>query len=261
MSSVREPEMADQVTPPPRIPMMLRVSHWELLIVSALLILMYVSRQSGNLPGDIIRMLDIVITVAVLGLALHAGSARRNAVRLHAAIAVAALGLSLVGWITGNDAVQRAAGFVGAYLIAAATFLILRVVMRQRRVTGDTLFGAVAAYLAIGVLFAMIYTLIARWSPESFEPPQPVIDGQTDLFYFSFITLASLGYGDIAPASDLIRILAPLEAIIGIILLAGLVGRIVGLQVAQTTERNSQEHVETITKAIENLDTERQSPD
>lgn len=194
--------------------MMLRVSHWELLIVSALLILMYISRQSGNLPGEVIRVLDVVITVAVMGLALHAGAARRNAVRLHIAIAAAALFLSVVGWIIGADGMQRAAGVVGAYLIAASTFLILRVVMRQRRVTGDTLFGAVAAYLAIGVLFAMIYTLIARWSPASFEPPQPVVDGQTDLFYFSFITLASLGYGDIAPASDLIRILAPLEAII-----------------------------------------------
>ncbi|MEM8620311.1 MAG: potassium channel family protein [Actinomycetota bacterium] len=245
----------------PRIPMMLRVNNWELLIVSGLLILIFITRQSGNLPGALIRSIDLAISIAVLGFALHSGRARRGAIRVHVGIAASAVVLSLIGLITDIDAIQRSAGAVTAYLIAASTFLILRVVMRQRRVTGDTLFGVVAAYLAIGVLFAMIYTIIARWSPDSFEPPQPVIDGQTDLFYFSFITLAGLGYGDIAPASDLVRVLAPLEAILGIILLAGLVGRIVGLQVAQTTERNSQEHVDTITRAIENLDTDRNASD
>ena len=85
-------------------------------------------------------------------------------------------------------------------------------------------------------LFGMVFTSIARNSPEAFAPPQSVVDGETTMYYFSFVTLTSLGYGDIAPASDAPRILATLESIIGAILLAALVGRIVGLLVAQETD-------------------------
>jgi hypothetical protein len=57
------------------------------------------------------------------------------------------------------------------------------------------------------------------------------------MYCFSFVTLTSLGYGDITPTSDAARILATLESVNGLVLLAALVGRIVGLLVAQETER------------------------
>ena len=127
-------------------------------------------------------------------------------------------------------------------------------VLREQHVTGDTVFGALAAYLAVAVMFAMVYTLIARGDPAAFEPPQPVVNGQTDLYYFSFVTVTSLGYGDIGPASDLTRILAPIEAVVGAILIAALVGRIVGLLVAQTADAANTQRLEAILAAIEERD-------
>ena len=114
--------------------MMLRVNNWELLIVSGLLILTYISRHRGNLPGAWIRSVDLALLVAVLGFALHAGRAGRRAIRIHVGIALLAVALSVIALIIDADPIQRAAGGgVTAYVIAASTFLTLRVVMRQRK--------------------------------------------------------------------------------------------------------------------------------
>ena len=95
----------------------------------------------------------------------------------------------------------------------------------------------------------------------AFEPPQPVIDGQSNLYYFSFVTVTSLGYGDISPASDLTRILAPVEAIIGAIIVAALVGRIVGLLVAQTSENDTNTRLDALAEAVDRLGQQPPSTD
>jgi hypothetical protein len=241
----------------PRLPMMLRVAHWELLTVSVLLVGIFMLRQTGNLPGLAIRILDVVFVAAVLGLTMHAARVESRTRVGYGVVAVVSIVVAVVGVATASITTQRIASGLSAYVLAAAFFFIVRLVLRQERVTGDTLFGALAAYLAAAVLFAMIYTLIARTSPGAFEPPQPVLDGQSDLYYFSFVTITSLGYGDVSPTSDLTRILAPLEAVLGAILLAALVGRIVGLLVAQTSETETQSRLDKLTRAVERLEPNR----
>ena len=245
-----ELEPAEQ---PTTVPQMLHVTHWELLIVSLMLVAIYAIRQGGDLPGASIRIVDVVLVIGVLVLAMHASVAGRRTRLIHGVLAGVAIVLMVVGVAASSVAVQRIASAIASYLLIVAALMIFGFVLRQRRVTADTLFGALAGYLAIGVFFAMIYTLIARTNPEAFLPPQPVIDGQTDLYYFSFVTLVSLGYGDIAPASDLVRVLAPIEAVIGAILLAALVGRIVGLLVAQPAEPETQAQLDALTRAVERL--------
>ncbi|MGI9643034.1 MAG: potassium channel family protein, partial [Acidimicrobiia bacterium] len=110
-------------------------------------------------------------------------------------------------------------------------------------------------------IFAVVYTVVARTNPDAFAPPQPVVDGQTDLYYFSFVTVSSLGYGDISPTSDLTRVLAPIEAIIGAILIAALVGRIVGVLAGQATASETQRQLESLTRAVERLDPGRPQSD
>ena len=118
--------------------------------------------------------------------------------------------------------------------------LILRHVFRCQRVTLDLVFGALTAYLLIGLLFALLYTVIARADPTLFVPVQD-LDERNGLFYFSFVTLTTIGYGDITPAADWVRSIAVLEGLTGQIFLVVLVARLVGMEIAQRANESLQD--------------------
>lgn len=121
---------------------------------------------------------------------------------------------------------------VSAFLV----FSVSSAVIATRHVFGSTevdrnlLFGAMCVYLFMGLIWAILYGLLFQFLPGSFNGIEGV-DGKAPmdtLLYYSFVTLASLGYGDITPVAPLARTLAYLEAIGGqlyiAIMLAGLVG-------------------------------------
>lgn len=135
---------------------------------------------------------------------------------------------------------------VGAQLLAASFFAfalygILRGIL-VRQVSGDAIFGAVCGYLLLGIIWSLLYYAVETAVPGSFRLPAPTDAGggtapdRGALSYFSFITLATVGYGDVTPATPLARTLAWTEAITGQFYLAILVAGIVGFKVTQATK-------------------------
>jgi hypothetical protein len=121
-------------------------------------------------------------------------------------------------------------------LLALLAAGILRFVFRGRQLTTDGIFATVAVYLIVALLFAQLYLLLLEWNPASFNldtsartPPQL----QSDLVYFSMITLATVGYGDILPVTELARTLAVVEATVGQFYIAVVVAVFVGMYAAQ----------------------------
>ena len=121
---------------------------------------------------------------------------------------------------------------VGAVLIVFCVVMILRYVLTSHEVTVDTIFGAVVAYFLIAFMFSSIYQAVAIVEPASFNMPTgPAIAERNtrniEFAYFSFVTIATLGYGDIVPRLPVARILSILEAAIGqfymAVVVAGLV--------------------------------------
>ena len=95
--------------------------------------------------------------------------------------------------------------------------------------------GAILLYLNIGLLFAALFCFVALIVPNAFTGLQPLRDNlavAANLIYFSFVTLTSVGYGDIVPLHPYARSLANLEAIIGQLYPATLLARLVTLQLA-----------------------------
>ena len=113
---------------------------------------------------------------------------------------------------------------------------ILLFVFRNRTLTVDGLFATVTVYLIIAIIFATLYLLLLEWNPASFNlqvagmPPQQL---QSSLLYFSMITLATVGYGDILPVSETARTLAVIEATIGQFYIAVVVAVFVGMYASQ----------------------------
>ena len=118
---------------------------------------------------------------------------------------------------------------VGFYGYTAA--IVFMFVLRQKTITADTIYGALSVYLLLGMTWAFGYTGLEAYSPGSFFiSAEYDIDGvlnQRDFFYFSFVTLTTLGYGDILPISYAARMLAIAEAACGVLYTATLVASVV----------------------------------
>lgn len=100
----------------------------------------------------------------------------------------------------------------------------VRKILRSKQAGFDEVLGAVNLYIWIAIIYACLYTLISRSVPGSFHLDQQLLSGSdigamrrnfNELFYFSFITQTTLGYGDIVPVGHLARSLAISQAIIG----------------------------------------------
>ena len=103
----------------------------------------------------------------------------------------------------------------------------LRFVMRADRVDGETICAALSAYLLAGIFFGQIHWSIESTWPGSYAPEDAL--SASGFVYYSFVTLATLGYGDILPKSDLARGVATLEVVGGQLFLAVTLARLVGL--------------------------------
>jgi hypothetical protein len=119
--------------------------------------------------------------------------------------------------------------------------VILSFVLRSQQVNDEVLYGSVSIYLLIGGAWGAIYSLLEAVQPGSFViDPAHNIDGIVDVFdllYYSYTTLTTLGYGDIIPVSSNARYLAVVEAIMGVMYLAIIISRLVGLFIARSLNR------------------------
>jgi len=116
-----------------------------------------------------------------------------------------------------------------------AAYRAVRFSLSSVRIDAERVYAALSAYLLIGVCWGVAYAAMTRVLPGSLLSggvvPHAGI-GMGDAIYFSFVTLATLGYGDLVPATPAMRGLAVFEAVIGQLYLALLVARLVGLQTA-----------------------------
>jgi len=161
---------------------------------------------------------------------LSAGRARRL---LLALMAVMWLARPVTAWFEHQALSAMTLGIwtlVGLVAAGAA----LHFAMRATKVDAEHLYAALSAYLLAGVYFGLLY-----WVLEQIRPGTFAIAGnfsRTGAIYFSFVTLATLGYGDIVPRADVARGLAIVEGVGGQLFLAVLVARLVSLYSTQARD-------------------------
>ena len=125
-------------------------------------------------------------------------------------------------------------------LMGFATLVMGNSLLRAKRVNMDTVIGGICVYLLIGILFAMGLILMVEFDYAAFTKAGETVsrfganpDGYAkDLIYYSFVTLTTLGYGDITPRSDFAQMLAVAEALIGQLYLTVFLARLVASFVA-----------------------------
>lgn len=155
---------------------------------------------------------------------------------------IPALVLSWIYFILGSDQIHILSTFLTMIALALVTFSIfLEVVRSKSPIPRHIIWGAIAVYLLIGISFASLYHLTYLITPGSFYygvDPGAILSF-SDFVYFSFVTLATLGYGDIVPMTAQARSFAILEAITGALYLAVLIAKIVSLTITTSVDKKS----------------------
>jgi Ion channel len=176
----------------------------------------------GRLLGDALVSLMLVSGAAAV-------ADRSRAVLIVSVITVAALLVRWASWLfpKADLAVWREISTL--VTLVALCCVVLALVLRRGPITARRIEGAIAVYLLLGFSWAQAYELLALWHPGAFTG---AVDGKGSLpwTYYSFVTLTTMGYGDIMPVHPLARAGAVLEALTGQLYLTILLARLVSLE-------------------------------
>ena len=151
-------------------------------------------------------------------------------VRLAAGAAVLLVIAAAVLWLVHGSVPPATAGIVNGLLVAVAPATLAVGLVRALRVDGEvtirTVAGVLAIYLLAGMFFSFLYSVVGAFDPDAVFAGYAQSTASENL-YFSFVTLATVGYGDLAPASDLTRTFSVAEMLFGQIYLVTVVALIV----------------------------------
>lgn len=121
--------------------------------------------------------------------------------------------------------------------IAVIAFVLLAQIFRPGRVTHVRIQGAIAVYLLFGIAYAHGYHIVGVLHPGAFAAPPGELNQPSDWIYFSFVTLTTVGYGDITPVIPVARSLAIGEALVGQLYLAVMISRLVAMELVFWQQR------------------------
>jgi Ion channel len=220
-----------QALPPPLRRHLTRVPPFQYLLLS---LVAFMVLQPYMLQGRMRYPLffaseGALLVTGALAASLVTRWRRRLTLTLAAATALGRAGHLLVP----AEALDLAAQLVFLAFLVCVTWSLIGTLLEHQTVQRNTLYGAACAYLLVGLSFTALYIVL-----EHVHPPALVADlarlGRADLawadvVFFSFMTLTTVGYGDITPVSPEARLVALFEAVAGVFFLAFLVARLVAL--------------------------------
>lgn len=186
-----------------------------------------------DMAGPLVLVIPIA-AIFVAGVAVVDAGRYRLTIQA-ALIAAIQISLTVLSLVLRNAAVHIAvitlALVTTALLIFFATNCVLGYVLRARAITRDQIYAGICMYLMLGFAFGAVFYLVNILDPGSFFMSNNPSGRETpDLMYFSFVTLATLGYGDITPVSNTARTLAVVEALVGMLYIAIFMARLVSMR-------------------------------
>src|SRR4051812_5312630 len=174
-----------------------------------------------------------LLAAAALVIAISDPAAGHRLTRRHWLLVGACVALAPIVFIVNSVSLVGVTYLLPAALLVSATLPVtVNRVLHHRRVTAETVLGALCAYVLIGLLFAFVFLAVDDYRDAPFFT-QPGPHDQGEFLYFSFVALTTLGFGDLSPSEGLPQALTVLEALIGSVFLVTLVARLVTLWVRE----------------------------
>ncbi len=203
------------------------------LIVS-LVVLLLAGALVDQFPSTLGQ--HIFQAASVVTLALSTFGFRSSQLRLQTGVGftLSVLVIVMLGVVLDAAGMSTLHLFVLTLFYCWATWLAAKQVLFSGRIDGNKIVGAICIYLLMGLIWALLYLFIAQTIPGAFNGLEQLLwyDNFANVAYFSFVTLTTLGYGDISPAIPIARFLVYMEAIVGVFYMAILVASLIGIRVS-----------------------------
>ena len=223
-----------------------------IVLLCGLVIMIFASPIADKLrqgpPGLVSRLLILACFFLMLLSAFFAISRSRRHVVVASILSIPSIVLQGVHAVRPIDQVGAWGDVFTVLYLWYIISLVIQALFQKRTVTADTICASLCVYLLLGLCWAYIYTLIEYQLPNSFSISDVHMStsGKFNVsgshmgfaVYYSFVTLSTLGYGDVLPVNSISRAFSYSEAVAGQIYLAILVARLVGLHISQTLARD-----------------------
>ena len=156
----------------------------------------------------------------------------------HSIFLILLLGLVATGseWLSFFDLDSKYTQIVGflmfGFFVVMVSYEVFKQIVVTNKIDMHIIVGAFCGFMLIGIIASLVFTFLHLQDPDSFTNVGTHLSGVEDLFYFSFITILTIGYGDIAPVTDEARSLSLFFGLIGqfylVVIMAVLVGKFIG---------------------------------
>jgi len=174
------------------------------------------------------RLLDLMLFLLFVT-AIFAVSRTRKQLIIALVLGIPALSALTATLLTRSGGFRTTSSLSTALFLGYVMAIILNDVLRSRSISTDQVFGGICAYLLMGISWGFIYVALERLDPGAFQMSQALVEEHPETFqYYSFVTLTTLGYGDITPVTPPARTFSWLVAVCGQLYIAVLIARLVG---------------------------------
>ena len=215
-------------------------NHFSYLLVALLIFIVVVPivYDLGLMSLRVSRALAIFCVLAV-GVWSLRGTGQLYFIGMF--VAIAGILLNVLAFLSENDALHVVSSLVLVVFLLLATFSTLRLVAVGNDISPNRIIGAICIYLMLGAMWSIAYAVVEFVQPGSFRGLTELVSAtwNPDWIYYSFVTLTTLGYGDITPITHTARSLTLAEAIVGQFYIAVLVAGLVAAYIS--AKRDSSE--------------------
>ena len=213
--------------------------RFSILLAALLLNIMLAPMLTSTFVNLGIFTINMAFTVLMVVIVLTVGHNKRTYF-IYLILALISIALTWADTIYHSDVLSLYRSLFSTLILSVAMILVIKEVFADVYVTIDTIAGALCAYLLLGFTFISVYALVDILNPQSFlytidgtpfDLSQP--DTILDRVYFSFITMLTVGYGDIVPHSSAAKLLTIIQGFLGQVSLVVMIARLVGMHVSQ----------------------------
>ncbi len=176
-------------------------------------------------PSTPMRIAVMLLAAAILFATIRITRASDRSQRTAGFIVGIIAVVGTLSFLVGDSlTIMRAVGVLWVLMVIATPVVVLREVISSERVTLQTIIGAICVYLLFGIALTFLAMAIDAWGVFFEEAPR-----STAYVYFAFVTITTVGYGDLSPFSDVARLISVLFAVSGQMYLVIVVARLVSV--------------------------------